>query len=358
MPNDSDAFMTKVPLRRRDRILMLGRRKAGKTVFLARLYEQAWRGVDGLHMRAAEGAMHELCMEIVEQLRNGNWPAATAGSLCSEVEVSWHSMKTTMQMLDYPGEVFRQAFVDGGGSTQADELLDHLDHAAAVILLVDPGNIHAGTAREVVDDDYGMVKAVDYLRQSVGGDQVPVAVALTKCDEHVGLIRSAGGARAFIESKIPNLVQYGGRMRMFATAAVRTRSDAVGRPVPNTQHEPAGLSDALKYCLKHVGALVAKAEAERKEASRVDQLQRAAERDRRLAQQSYRRWIGFWIGLGLFGVVVIALALIITYWEQPLIAPVVESRPQVEIVDSPAALPPSSSAVEVEAAPPSDGIQP
>jgi hypothetical protein len=128
--------------------------------------------------------------------------------------------------------------------------------------------------------------------------------------------------------------------------------------VPNTQHEPAGLSDALKYCLKHVGALVAKAEAERKEASRVDQLQRAAERDRRLAQQSYRRWIGFWIGLGLFGVVVIALALIITYWEQPLIAPVVESRPQVEIVDSPAALPPSSSAVEVEAAPPSDGIQP
>ena len=296
----------------RDRILMLGRRKAGKTVFLSRLYEQAWRGGQGLHMRAVDGALHEICMDMVDQLKEGLWPAATAGSLSSGVDVSWQGQHTTMVMLDYPGEVFRRAFVEGGGDEQSDNLIDHVDHAAAVILLIDPSNVHGGEASEVVDDDYGMVQAVERIRRVSGDDKVPIAVALTKCDEHLGIVQDAGGARGFVEKYLPNLVRYGGRMRMFATAAVRTRLDAVGRPIPNTQYEPAGLLDAVKYCMKHVGRQIEAAEQRRVETARLRQQHEAERLDRQVAQRSRQRWIGFWIGAAVLGLILVGLSVLVS----------------------------------------------
>ncbi|MBT7352342.1 MAG: hypothetical protein HN811_07750 [Phycisphaerae bacterium] len=299
----------------RDRILLLGRRKAGKTVFLSRLYEQAWRGNDGLHMRAVDGSLHETCMDMVDQLKTGLWPAATAGSLSSGVDVSWHGLHTTMVLLDYPGEVFRRAFVEGGGDDQSDELLEHVDHAAAVILLIDPGNVQLGGVQEVVDDDYGMVQAVDRIRQSPDGADVPIAVALTKCDEHLGLVRDSGGARGFVESHLPNLVRYGGRMRMFATAAVRTRLDALGQQVPNTQHEAAGLLDAVKYCMKHVGRQMDVTLQRQEEANETRRQQEADRLDRGAASQSRRQWIVFWIVVVVVALAVIGMALVVSFGE-------------------------------------------
>ena len=53
----------------RDRIVILGRRKAGKTVFLARLYEQLWNAhPSGLTMRTLEGTGHVALMEVNERL--------------------------------------------------------------------------------------------------------------------------------------------------------------------------------------------------------------------------------------------------------------------------------------------------
>jgi len=297
----------------RDRILMLGRRTAGKSVFLSRLYEQAWRGRDGLHMRATDGSMHEVCMDMVDQLKTGLWPAATAGSLSSGVDVSWQGQHATMVLLDYPGEVFRRAFVEGGGDEQSDMLIDHVDHAAAVILLIDPGNVHAGDVTEVVDDDYGMVQAVARIRNAPDGNHVPIAVALTKCDEHLGLVQEAGGARGFVEKYLPNLVRYGGRMRMFATASVRTRLDALGNPVPNTQYAPSGLIDSVKYCMKHVGLQLQQAEQRHGERLQDQRQQEAARLDRRHAVQSRRRWIGFWIGAAVVCLAVVGVSLLISF---------------------------------------------
>jgi hypothetical protein len=257
--------------------------------------------------------MHEVCMDMVDQLKTGLWPAATAGSLSSGVDVSWQGQHATMVLLDYPGEVFRRAFVEGGGDEQSDMLIDHVDHAAAVILLIDPGNVHFGDVFEVVDDDYGMVQAVDRIRRSPGGAEVPIAVALTKCDEHLGLVQDAGGARGFVEQHLPNLVRYGGRMRMFATASVRTRLDAVGQPVPNTQHEPAGLIDAVKYCMKHVGRQLEVAEQRRSEMSRAQRQRETAILDREVTEQSRQRWTGFWIGAAVLGLAVIGVSVLISF---------------------------------------------
>ncbi|MDP6601842.1 MAG: hypothetical protein QGH76_06050, partial [Phycisphaerales bacterium] len=252
-----------------------------------------------------------VCMDMVDQLKTGRWPAATAGSLASGVDVSWQEHRATMVLLDYPGEIFRRAFVEGGGDEQSDLLIDHVDHAAAVILLIDPCNVHMGEASEIVDDDYGMVQAVERIRRLPGGGDIPIAVALTKCDEHLGIVRDAGGARGFVEKYLPNVVRYGGRMRMFATAGVRTRLDAVGRPVPNTQHDPDGLIDVVKYCMKHVAPQLKAAQHQRAEAIRLGRQRDAEIKDRELARQMRRRWIVFWIGAAVACLVLVGVALLI-----------------------------------------------
>ena len=296
----------------RDRILLLGRRKAGKTVFLARLYEQGWSGGDELHMRACEGSLHSVCMDMVAELSAGRWPAATVGSLSSGVEVTWRGRHATMVLLDYPGEIFRRAFVEGGADEQSQSLLDHVDHAAAVILLIDPGNVHTGDVDELVDDDFGMVQAVDRIRRSVGGEDVPIAIALTKCDVHVGLVRAEGGARGFVEKHLPNLLRYGGTVRMFATAAVRTRIDAGGRAIPSTRHGPAGLIDTLVYCMRHIGRRM-DADASSRQAAAVAEHQReAARRDVVLVHRDRNRWVAFWVGAAVLCIALAGLAMVLS----------------------------------------------
>ena len=237
---------------RRDRIVILGRRRAGKTVFLSRLYQKLWQGNEGVSARAGDGAMHERCMEICEGLSQGKWPAATAGSILSQLEITHDEHCIQVVILDYPGEVFRRAFVDGGRDEQSLTLLEHIDRAAGAIMLIDPDNLEGGSTAEQVDDDYGMVQAVDRIRKSPGGASVPVAVVLTKCDEHVQLIREAGTPRDFMESRIPNLFRYGGKLRVFGSSAVRIRRDAIGRGIPNTEKPARGLIEPLRYCLRAI----------------------------------------------------------------------------------------------------------
>ncbi len=234
----------------RDRVVILGRRRAGKTVYLSRLYQKLWEGNEGVSARAGDGAMHERCMEICGDLAQGKWPSATAGSILSELEIVYDDRTAHLVVLDYPGEVFRRALVDGARDDQALSLLEHIDRAAGVILLIDPANLEEGTTSSQVDDDYGMVQAVDRIRKSSGGTSVPIAVVLTKCDEHVQLIRDTGTPREYIEAKIPNLFRYGGTLRVFASSAVRTRRDAIGRGIPNTEKPARGLIEPLRYCLQ------------------------------------------------------------------------------------------------------------
>ena len=233
----------------RDRIVILGRRRAGKTVYLSRLYEQLWEGRDGVMARAGDGAMHERCMEICEELAQGKWPAATAGSIFSRLEVTVDQKRIELVALDYPGEVFRRALVENAQDDQSMSLLKHIDRAAAVLLLIDPGNLETGSTAARVDDDYGMVQAIDRIRRSEGGHRVPVAVVFTKCDEHVQLIRDTGTPREFAQERIPNLFRYGGDVRVFAASAVRTRRDAIGRAVPHIERPPRGIIEPLRYCL-------------------------------------------------------------------------------------------------------------
>lgn len=237
----------------RDRIVVLGRRRAGKTIYLARLYEAAWNGqFRDLHMRAIPGPGngHERFMETVASLRDGRWPEATAGSTSTPIDVEYRGERHLLVALDYPGEVFRRAFVQGSDEEAAIELRDHVDRAAGVVLLLDPDVAVAGTMTETVDDDYGMSEAIRRIREQPGGTAVPIAIVLTKCDVHAGLVKEVGGLRAFTERYYHNILRVAkGTSRRFAAAAVRVRQDARGTQLPTLQHEPANIVEPMLYCI-------------------------------------------------------------------------------------------------------------
>ena len=95
----------------RDRIVILGRRSSGKTVFLSLLYDKLWNSLGHLRLKALKGGDHVEFISTAEGLMNGKWPPATQGFSQSFIELTYFEKKRTIVALDYPGEVFTNAFV-------------------------------------------------------------------------------------------------------------------------------------------------------------------------------------------------------------------------------------------------------
>lgn len=234
----------------RDRIVVLGRRKAGKTIFLARLYEQLWRSTDTVHMRAIDGNDHLFFMETIRVLSERVWPPATGSSTRIPLEVTLDGKPRTLVSLDYSGEVFKRAFLEQVSDPDTEELLDHLDRAAAVILLVDPGLVLHGTPEQIAEDEFGMTAAVRRIRQGPGGSHIPIALVLTKLDAHGRVVRECGGLVGFVKTHLFPLLRALHRVRVFGCVAVRTRPDAMGQPRPDPATPALGLLEPLEHCLR------------------------------------------------------------------------------------------------------------
>ena len=234
----------------RDRIVVLGRRKAGKTIFLARLYEQLWRSTDAIHMRAVDGNDHLFFMETIRVLSERVWPPATGSSTRIPLEVTLDGKARTLVSLDYSGEVFKRAFLEQVSDPDTDELLDHLDRAAAVILLVDPGLVLHGTPEQIAEDEFGMTAAVRRIRKGPGGSHIPIALVLTKLDAHGRVVRECGGLVGFVKTHLFPLLRALHRVRVFGCVAVRTRPDALGQPRPDPSTPALGLLEPLDHCLR------------------------------------------------------------------------------------------------------------
>jgi double-GTPase-like protein len=209
----------------RDRIVLLGPRQAGKTVYLAVLYHTLWTRVGSLSLVALDGGIHTSCMETFAALRRGEWPARTAGHQYPSLEVRWHGETWPMVSLDYSGEVLRKAFGDRTKTKDARALLEHLDRAAAVIALVDPAAVVGESVLEASDDDFGMLKALERIRESPGGQSVPVAFVLTKYDSRKALIRKNGGTVAFVKRWYRQLLWSARCLKVFVVAAAPESMD-------------------------------------------------------------------------------------------------------------------------------------
>ena len=312
----------------RDRIVILGRRRAGKTIFLARLYEALWQGcvlLDGqllppseptagrrvtrMSCRSTTGTAHAQFMRTAEELRRGKWPAATAGNSYAEIVVSNGGREHTVTALDYPGEVFRKAFTADSTDPDALELRNAVDRAAAAILLIDPSVVAAG-GEEAQEDVFGLTNAALRIRQSEGGALVPIAIVFTKCDSNAPFLREAGGVRAFAAKHFGPLLREVDRTSVFACAAVRVTTNALGKQVPQAERPAENVVEPVRYCLSIIerGVDVKRVETARSER---DAAHRAAEADEVAERKrSAMAWLVFGVAVAML-LVSVAVA---TFW--------------------------------------------
>jgi len=272
----------------RDRVVVVGRRAAGKTVYLATLYHRLWKSSDGFSMRALSGQAHRELILTYDTLQHREWPAATLRSTLNhmEFELEYRGRRRILVGLDYAGEVFRDAFVgDDAISPEAKALLSHIDRALAVMLMVDP-LIAAGTdADAAMDDDFGIVQAVQRIRDWPGGEDVPVVVLLTKADRqsHARLFRRKGSTREFVATHYPALVRTLKKVKVFHVSAAQAELNEEGRTRPCADSTPMNVVEPLKYCLDVLDrreerkAALASQDADRRSMEQALRVQQVAE---------------------------------------------------------------------------------
>ena len=317
-----------VPLKR-DRIVVIGRRRSGKTIFLARLYEALWQGctlVDGrvvettekptrgkittMVCKAQSGSAHSQLMSIAQELQAGRWPAGTHANSYAELKVTHNGAEHLLTALDYPGEVFRKAFMSDSDDPDAAELLAAIDRACAVIFLIDPSVVAAG-GLEADEDTFGLTQAAERIRSTEEGLTVPIAVVFTKCDANSALLREAGGVRAFAQKHFQQMFRSVDRTSVFACAAVRVTQNALGKVVPRADRAAENVVEPLRYCLE---LLEAGADRRRIYQAKVSSQQAHVEAKEALRledKKSATSWLVFAISVTLLFIVVAITTLVV-----------------------------------------------
>lgn len=235
---------------KRDGIVILGRSNAGKTLYITALYVR-FKGVPKNPERDAQiipydQATEDYCRNKLETLSKGAWPTANEDSQPLEFSVNYEGGHVRLTTMDPKGEAFEKAF-NPVHEHDADvkRLVEHIDHAAGLMLLSDPQAVTKGRS----NDDWLFWKAVCHL---CGDDatvpvDMPVALVLTKNDINAELIASAGGIDAFCAKRYPRLSSRVPELAKFAVS-VCGQTTKNGKVVPVAQ-TTQGISDPFNYVL-------------------------------------------------------------------------------------------------------------
>ena len=243
----------------RDRIIILGRRSSGKTVYLSVLYNKLWNSLGSIRIKALKGASHVEFVKNVEDLKSNTWPPATQGLSENLLELTYNEQKRTIVALDYPGEVFTNAFVKEVESNETKVLLDHIDHAQALIVLIDPEHIAEGDLHSKIDNNYGLLQAVNRIQNWPDGKDVPIVLVLTKADKNYALVKKDGGTKEFIVKHLSRLIRDIHGIKGCSVSAYGCL-DTVASKKNNTSK----VEDPLLYCLQKIEHLESKKKEHRK----------------------------------------------------------------------------------------------
>lgn len=243
----------------RDRIIILGRRSSGKTVYLSVLYDKLWNSLGPFRIKALKGASHVEFIKVVEDLKANTWPPATQGLSENLLELTYNEQKRTIVALDYPGEVFTNAFVKEVESNETNVLLDHIDHAQALIVLIDPEHIVKGDLHSKIDNNYGLLQAVNRIQNWPDGKDVPIVLALTKADKNYYLVKRDGGTKQFIVKHMSQLIRDINGIKGCCVSAY----GCLGTVNENEKHT-IKVEEPLLYCLQKIERMESKKRERRK----------------------------------------------------------------------------------------------
>jgi hypothetical protein len=213
------------------------------------LYDLLWKSKGDLAGRSLKGEHHREFIKMVANLRQGKWPGPTSSNSSAHIEISYKGQNRLMVAMDYSGELISKAFVREDDSEEVRELLDHLDHAAGVMLFVDPADVvdQKVDIESTIENDFGIVQAISRLKSWPGGHAVPIVLVYTKVDMSRNLVGDCGGAKAFTEKFFPRLITTVKHLKVAKISSVQTRQNGLGEI--KKDFVPTGLDVPLRYCL-------------------------------------------------------------------------------------------------------------
>ena len=228
------------------RICVLGSEAAGKTCFLGGLAILSEPNRDShIHVIGAEidtattngSPSQQFLNEVAATLRAGDWPPPTTLTREVELDIRFRDRVFRFDVIDYPGESFREAL------NQLDEnrqkaLIDHMLRADFLLLMLDPEadlpdeddldpearqrvherqNAHVAGIRKIYDD------------AQVSGRSLPhIGLVITKADSHPSLASPENFIGARGANLLARIKSWGVETACFATTAVGSTEN--GRP--------------------------------------------------------------------------------------------------------------------------------
>jgi GTPase SAR1 family protein len=320
----------------RDTILVVGGPGSGKTVWIARLLEALRERVVTVGGRipqegvrsSAEASTGIECtlrgqrtMESVSRtialLHQREWPARTPEPVEHEVDFELTDgrgalrSRRSVTMTEIPGITLLSAYSPSNPSPWAFQNV--VERAAGVVLVVDPQQAVEDSvqARETMA---ATVAFLSHLRSSRGGRGVPLTLVLAKCDRGRRAISAAGGVRRFVLTHLGDAVKTAGQVRVFVSAAARSRLVEGARRDPSVWRPPDNVVEPVLFLLETLDTLdlVRRRRAERTlalEAASSEDLQRvprAHARKQRVVRAA--AWSGFAVATLLLALALVRFA--------------------------------------------------
>jgi hypothetical protein len=250
------------------KIAIVGVEGSGKTVMMAAMGEQ-WERPDerGYFLSPENAEAFGFSKSVMAILRSGRWPNASSHDEMRTLNWSLRCRQggniekiADISMLDYAGEVYRQAFggeKKEGYDTQVATLLSHVDEADVLIVLVNLSDIINGSMsnRRTLDAMYITKKVLEYsLGKTV--KKPCVAIVLSQADRYGEIIAACGGASATLKKYLSLVTNIYDKLPVFTASAIdKTIVDDDGLLIPAPGFLPTGLRGLMDWMIGNVVAM-------------------------------------------------------------------------------------------------------
>lgn len=251
------------------KVAIVGVEGSGKTVMLAGLGDLYTRADEkGYFLAPKDFTTSAYVADLMGRLRSGVWPAATADDMFQSLEWTLRRRSDVggrptdiceLSCLDFPGEVYRKAFVETDGSRpdgmlrQVEALWNYIERADSLIVLVNLSDVIAqGLANRRVHESIWVTSAIlEVALKERPGRVIPrTAIVLSQADNYEATIRECGGAKGTLEKYLPHVYNSYGWLDVFAASAIdKTDLDANGHVVPDPGFTSEGLRPIMDWLL-------------------------------------------------------------------------------------------------------------
>ncbi len=223
------------------KVAIVGVEGSGKTVLMAGLcecYKQS--SSSSLYLMPENKAAHMFMTQVPHKLRvKREWPAAT--NIDGLRTMKWtlrrgQTIVEDIEMLDYPGELYRLAFDDDARPAEIEakrpelnEFLGHLTDAKVLVVLLNLANLeNPGENAKNAETIWLTRKIFDYAARLPNIERQ--MLVFTQADRYAAQLEDAGGAQALYKRDLPMMHILYPNLLVTAVSAV-DQVDSTDRPI-------------------------------------------------------------------------------------------------------------------------------